>query len=118
LWEGERTSRGATSLASLFAWIALGLLLAEIAVRRLHPNIPVARVTGAIGRAARKLPRPKGWPRRRKALAMPKDEPGSAARSPATEAPSADTPPKTRDDDDEDDIASVLDRARKRRRGR
>lgn len=129
LWEGPRSSRGATSLVPWLVLASVVLLLLEIAVRRLRPTVPFAAATSTVGRAWRRLPRPR-WARRwPKPRAEPDVEPG--------EEPEGDVQPKAASKGDEtankgktgkrgktdkkdkiDDIASVLERARRRHRNR
>ncbi|MHC5011850.1 MAG: VWA domain-containing protein [Planctomycetota bacterium] len=112
LLAGPRTSRGATPIAPVLAWIALGLFLLEIAVRRLQLRFPDLRL-GVLGRllGRNRLPRL----RRRvskpaAATPPPAPEPAEARAEPAAEVPTAEREPS--------DIASVLDRARARRKRR
>lgn len=78
LFAGPRDSAGSRSLAAWFAWAALGLVLLEIAVRRLALSLPAVRLR---------------LPRRRSAPAAATDS--AAQRSPVgvVEPPSAAPPP-------------------------
>jgi uncharacterized membrane protein len=98
---GERRSAGRIDLGAWVAGLLLLVLLAEIAVRRLHVPWPsFARAAG----------------RRRAAAAAP--SPGSGP----TSAPAAPTPPKpvapAAPAADEDGVLGALERAKKRSRGR
>ena len=97
---GSRRSTGRTPLGSWLAWTALGLLLLEIAVRRLQWQVP----TGAASRALRRA-----RPERRKAPPMasaPTGEDASPPDKPETAPPS----------EERAGIASTLERARRRKR--
>ena len=103
---GNRESRGSRSLAWPLAWIVLGLLVLEIAVRRLGLRVPTERVQAAWAKRPRFARRP------RAAKARHREEAPTPESVPGPPPP----PPPTPDDDG--GIATVLDRARRRRRRR
>ena len=111
LMAGDRRSAGVTPLGPWFAWAALGVFLLEVFVRRLRPTLPwrgllrPVEALRALRRARKIRARPEAWASAARG-ADPQDEV-------APEAPPAAPPQVER----EDDIASVLQRAKRRRRG-
>jgi hypothetical protein len=117
LMAGSRRSTGVTPLGTLFAWAALALLLLEILVRRLRPRLPSVdllrpfKALGAVWRSLRARGRavPEAWeaaPERSEPIEG--DEPQSTPQKKTKPAASA----------DDEGIASVLDKAKRRRRRR
>ena len=117
LMAGSRLSTGVTPLGTLFAWAALALLLLEIFVRRLRPRLPtvdILRPLRALGRFLRSLrARGRAAPEAWEAAPEPSEpEEVDAPRS----TPKEKTKPAAQPDDE--GIASVLDKAKRRRRRR
>lgn len=117
LFAGSRTGRGATSLGSTLAWVALGLLLAEIAVRRLGLRSPAVRLA-PIGRVLRRVIRRPAFARRarRRVAGIDLDAPTEGAEGGEGRVSRAVVPGPEEPAGPEPDIRSILDRARKRRR--
>ncbi len=110
LFGTSRSSRGSRSLAPLFAGIALGLLLLEIATRRLGLRVPTDRLAATWIAAKKTLPRPRPRRRPRRPSAAAPDRP--PPEGPHEEPPPADEPPP--DDTHPPDITDLLARARRR----
>lgn len=117
LMAGSRRSTGVTPLGPLFAWAALALLLLEILVRRLRPRLPGVdilrplRWLGALWRSLRARGRaaPEAWeatPERSASTAGDEPEPTPLGKTKAAAQA------------DDEGIASVLDKAKRRRRRR
>ncbi len=111
LLAGSRASTGVTPLGAWFAWAALAVLLLEILVRRLRPQVPLAplqRVASALRRGAR---RPFARRRsHRRAAARTETE------TPADTPPEIETEPKPAPDaEPQQDLTSLLERAKRRR---
>jgi Mg-chelatase subunit ChlD len=116
LFAGSRRARGLRPVEAWFAWAALALFLLEVAVRRLHLGAALPAALRPLGRVARTL---RGVARRAPERADPEapaaaddDAPAPKPAPPAGPAPApgaAPAPPPS-------DLASVLDRARRRRR--
>ncbi len=109
LMAGSRESRGARSLAWLLAWLALALLLLEIAVRRLGLRVPTEQVQTAWA----KRPRMARRPRVRTTKVAP-TKPPAVETTPKAVVEEDASPPS----EETDGIASVLDRARRKGRRR
>ena len=118
LMEGSRESAGLTPLSRWFAWAALTVLLLEILVRRLHlrlPNLAGLRPVRAVRawlaslRRPRRAKTPEAWETRRSGAGA--DLEPSVAEAPKEQA--KDPAPGKPDDEG---IASVLERAKRRRR--
>lgn len=109
---GPRRSAGSTSLARPLVWVALVIFLLEILVRRLRPRLPsLAPMSRAVAGARAAFARPlkarrAGQPKR--AAGRP-DEVADPLASEAPEAPPSPDAPA-------DDLRSVLERAKRRRR--
>ncbi|MEZ5964143.1 MAG: VWA domain-containing protein [Planctomycetota bacterium] len=98
LFAGDRDSRGARSLAALLAWLALGLFVLEIAVRRLALSLP-------------------RWPRRGRLRRSARDEAAASAAPaavPATPAVAATPAPSVRPQPPPEDIGGILARSKAR----
>ncbi len=120
LLSGSRTGAGSTDLTVLVAWLAVGLLLLEIAVRRLDVRVRAAWLARAIRR------RPMQGRKRDRATAARgtvADRPTAAPSVHAPEAgpsetgaPIASDPPAAPPAPEEDGLSSALERAKRRAR--